>query len=56
MRVIKEGTKKLVEVKEICHKCDTKFAYTPADIQVDSRDGDYVVCPICKAFIAAKRS
>lgn len=54
MKIIKAGNIKPKEVKETCHKCKTKFSYTSADVQPDWRDGDYVQCPICKAFIAAK--
>jgi len=55
MRVIKEGkVKPLKEVIETCHKCDTIFSYTTEDIKIDIRDGNYVICPICKCFINAE--
>lgn len=55
MRIIKEEGRE-VEEKETnksCYKCLTKFAYLSSDIEVD-RDGRYVRCPHCKAFIAVK--
>lgn len=54
MRIIKKG--KLPEIKEkreVCHKCKTVFTYLPNDVKPDTRDGSYVVCPVCKAFISA---
>lgn len=37
-----------------CDKCKTKFEYDQSDIQRD-RDGRYVVCPMCGAFISVDR-
>lgn len=34
-----------------CLKCKTVFRYQREDIRTDQRDGDYVKCPLCKAFI-----
>lgn len=41
-------------VRESCSKCKTIFEYTQTDIQPDSREGDYVVCPVCESFITAR--
>lgn len=52
MKIIKKG--KLPEKEETektCMKCKTKFTYVPKDVESD-RDGRYVVCPLCKTFIA----
>lgn len=51
MKIIKEGKIKATEKKKSCYKCKTKFSYEPNDINSD-RDGRYVVCPKCNAFIA----
>lgn len=51
MKIIKEGKQVEKEIKKTCHKCKTKFAYTQSDTKTD-RDGKYVNCPSCKAFIA----
>lgn len=52
MRVIKQGTlPELVEIERTCGKCHTVFAYVQKDVRSDSRDGDYVECPLCKSFI-----
>jgi predicted Zn finger-like uncharacterized protein len=53
MRIIEKKAYVEPEVIETCHKCHTEFAYTRADIGSD-RDGSYVKCPSCAAFIAAK--
>jgi len=56
MKIIQEGTDpNTVEKEETCHKCGTVFSYNNIDIQPDWREGDYVVCPKCGGFIAAKR-
>ncbi len=54
MKVIKQGNNKPKETKKTCSKCKTKFSFTKEDIKSDWRDGDYVVCPTCNNFIAAK--
>lgn len=51
MKIIKKVKPVEKETKKTCYKCKTKFAYTKSDIKAD-RDGDYVECPSCKAFIA----
>ena len=54
MKIIKEGKVKLKETKKTCYTCKTKFSFTNEDIRPDLRDGDYINCPKCGAFIAAK--
>lgn len=54
MRIIKQGKLPNPEVTQTCHKCNTKFAYTKEDVHYDHRDGNYVKCPTCGAFIASK--
>lgn len=51
MRIIREGNKIIKEVVKVCRVCDAQFTYHRDDIQTD-RDGQYVVCPCCKSFIA----
>lgn len=51
MRIIKQGKKPSEEKEKTCGKCKTIFAYVPADVNPDWRDGDYVKCPTCGAFI-----
>lgn len=55
MKIIKLGDTKPKKTKVTCGKCKTKFSYTKDDIQPDSRDGNYVICPNtkCGAFISA---
>ncbi len=53
MRIIEKIEPVEKETKEKCGKCKTRFAYTQSDIKPDFRDGNYVVCPSCGAFIAA---
>lgn len=52
MKVIKEGAKKENEYEVECSKCDSVLHYTNGDRHSDQRDGDYIICPVCKAFIA----
>lgn len=55
MKIIKKGTPESEKpIKDNCSKCKTVFKYLQSDIQPDNRDGDYAVCPVCGAFIAAK--
>lgn len=54
MKIIKEGKKEPKETKKTCSGCKTKFSFTNEDIKGDWRDGDYVICPTCGAFIAAR--
>ena len=54
MKIIKLGKVKGNQIVETCHKCDTKFSYTKDDVKRDTRDGDYVNCPHCNAFITSK--
>ena len=51
MKIIKEGKKKEEkEVNTTCYKCEAVLSYSASDIQSD-RDGRFVVCPCCNAFI-----
>lgn len=51
MKIIKLGKIEDKEKKETCYKCKTKFSYSRSDTQED-REGKYVKCPLCDAFIA----
>lgn len=53
MKILKKGEIKPKETKRTCSKCKTKFTFTSEDVQPDWRDGDYVKCPTCGAFIHA---
>jgi hypothetical protein len=55
MKIIKMGKDPQTnEIQETCHWCKTVFSYEKSDVKPDNRDGDYVVCPCCGRFIAAK--
>lgn len=54
MKIIKHCEIKPKQIKKTCYKCKTKFSYISDDIKPDFRDGDYVNCPKCGAFIAAR--
>lgn len=54
MRIIKLGSNKEKETITTCYKCKTKFAYKRCDVKSDARDGNYVNCPECQAFINDK--
>lgn len=52
MKIIKKGNpNEKVEIEKTCLKCKTKFSYNSHDVKPDQRDGDYVICPVCKSFI-----
>jgi len=53
MKILKKGIKPTKTVKETCSKCNTLFEYEPSDIQMDFRDGNYVICPTCGGFISS---
>lgn len=56
MKIIEKGIPEDKVEKEVhCHRCNTLFSYNNKDIQPDSRDGSYVICPGCKTFIGANR-
>lgn len=54
MRIIKRGEEDKKETEITCHRCKTIFAYVTRDTKAD-RDGYYVECPLCDAFVAIKR-
>lgn len=51
MNILKRG--KIVDKETIttCYKCKTEFSYINSDTDCD-RDGYYVKCPVCEAFIS----
>lgn len=54
MKIIKMGNQTPKEKVKTCHNCKTVFSFTNQDINPDQRDGDYVICPVCKTFINVK--
>jgi NAD-dependent SIR2 family protein deacetylase len=52
MRIIKEGQKPIKEWQVTCHKCGCIFVFDNRDVHSDQREGDWVVCPTCKEYIA----
>jgi len=50
-QVIRPGESTIPAYEKICGKCNTKFIYIADAIKHD-RDGDYVICPSCGAFIS----
>lgn len=51
MKIVKEGKIKPEEFNKTCYKCRTQFIYKSEDVKPD-RDGSYVKCPKCDAFLA----
>ncbi len=51
MKIIKRGKEKVIEKKKSCYKCKSVLSFTSSDVELD-RDGKYIVCPVCKSFIA----
>lgn len=53
--IIRKGQLPEEKPKKVeCDRCKTIFTYTKEDVKPDQRDGDYVECPTCKAFINDK--
>ena len=53
MKIIQKGKiPKDIEIKKTCYSCKTKFSYTSKDVTYDQREGNYVICPLCKKQIA----
>lgn len=50
MRIVEAKTSPPKETKKTCCKCKTKLAYIESDVKQD-RDGKYINCPVCNAFI-----
>ena len=52
MKIIKEGKVETSEKKKTCYNCKTKFFFNDEEVNLDIRDGNYINCPMCGAFIA----
>lgn len=53
MKLIEKGKiPKNPEIKKTCYNCKTKFSYNSKDVNYDQREGNYVVCPVCKKYIS----
>jgi hypothetical protein len=52
MKILKEGQLPDVEIEKTCNGCKCVFTYNGSDIQIDNRDGNYVICPTCGSFIS----
>ena len=48
--ILKEGVPYRTEYKVTCMRCKCEFTYQFEDV-VSDRDGDFVTCPYCGAFI-----
>lgn len=53
-KVIERGEASKQVARHRCINCDSLVDYYQLDVMPDQRDGDYVVCPICKAWISTK--
>ena len=51
MKIIRKGKPKKDEFTFVCKECDCKFIAEDSDRQIDTRDGDYVICPCCHSWI-----
>jgi len=50
MKIIKRVEPKSENKKITCFSCTSKLEYSPSDIHSDQREGDWIVCPVCKAY------
>lgn len=50
IKIIKVGEIENKDIIRICYKCKTKFSYNINDVK-PNRDGMYVSCPHCTAFL-----
>ncbi len=56
-KVLEQGTKHL-EIRKAKHRCDvcaSLIEFDKSDVQGDQREGDYVDCPVCTAYISSNR-
>ena len=51
MYILKEGKIPVEEYKFSCKRCGCEFMANHTDKNIDQRDGDYVICPTCDAWI-----
>jgi DNA-directed RNA polymerase subunit RPC12/RpoP len=52
-RIIKRGTTAEDYRYLYVHaECGSEIEFTKADVKSDTRDGDYVECPVCGRFIS----
>jgi len=51
MKIIKKGSVANIAKQITCKSCNSELEYIPHDVKSD-RDGLYVICPICKKFLA----
>lgn len=54
MKIIKPGKPKTDEGRLTC-SCGCIFIYSRQDINPDFRDGPYVICPSCSAWISVQQ-
>ena len=55
MRIIKEGKIPFPIKIFKCFHCECEFEIDKYDIQYEPREGAYVICPCCKAWIDLSR-
>jgi uncharacterized Zn-finger protein len=55
MQILKWGTLNEPTWDRTCKRCSTEFRYNRDDIQFDMRDGNCVICPLCKTYISVDR-
>ena len=52
MKIIKKGTRIFdKKCRHTCGRCGCVFEFDDCDLKMD-RDGKYVICPFCGAFIS----
>lgn len=52
-RIIKRGVNPVEYVYHYqCTNCQSVIEYSQSDVQFDQRDGDFVVCPVCRHGVA----
>ena len=49
--ILKQGKIKVNKAKYTCSRCDTVAEFESSDVRHDQRDGSYVKCPLCGAYI-----
>lgn len=57
MRIIKHGElPENIERRKTCYKCGCVMVYSHKDIKSDWKEGPYIVCPTCGAFLIPSKN
>lgn len=48
MKIIRQGKRKVeIVFKVTCNECDSELEYEESDVQIDTSNITYIICPSC---------